>query len=85
MIGALQTGMLLLVAAVGSGLVLTREPLKQSIVLSLYGLCLSVLFLTFQAADVALAQLVVGAVALPLMILLALAKVRRARERQDKA
>ena len=35
------------------------------------------LYLTMQAGDVALSQLVVGAVALPLIVLLSLAKVRR--------
>jgi len=35
------------------------------------------MFLVYQAPDVALSQITVGAVALPLMILLALAKVRR--------
>jgi energy-converting hydrogenase B subunit D len=34
------------------------------------------MFLVFQAPDVALSQIVVGAVALPLMVVLALAKVR---------
>jgi uncharacterized MnhB-related membrane protein len=43
---------------------------------SVYGLVLGILFFVFQAPDVALSQTVVGAVALPLMILLALAKVR---------
>jgi len=37
---------------------------------------LAVLFFTLQAPDVALSEIVVGAVALPLMILLTLAKVR---------
>ena len=45
-------------------------------VASLYGLVLGILFFVWQAPDVALSQTVVGAVALPLMILLALAKVK---------
>jgi energy-converting hydrogenase B subunit D len=60
--------------------VLTREPLKQAMVASIYGLVLGVLFFVWQAPDVALSQTVVGAVALPLMILLALAKVRGGEE-----
>jgi uncharacterized MnhB-related membrane protein len=55
---------------------LTREPLRQAMVASLYGLVLGVLFFAFQAPDVALSQTAVGAVALPLMLLLALAKVK---------
>jgi energy-converting hydrogenase B subunit D len=67
---------LLLVAVCGTCVVLARDPLRQAIMASLYGLVLGILFLVFQAPDVALSQTVVGAVALPLMILLALAKVR---------
>jgi energy-converting hydrogenase B subunit D len=76
-IGWLQTGVLLLVAVAGAGVVRTRDPLQQSIAVSFYGLALALLFFLHQAPDVALSQIVVGAVALPLMILLALAKVHR--------
>jgi uncharacterized MnhB-related membrane protein len=72
----LQMVMLVFVAAAGAGVVLTREPLRQVIAASFYGLLLGVLFMLFEAPDVALSQIVVGAVALPLMILLALAKIR---------
>ncbi len=68
---------LLLVAAAGTAVVLTRDPLNQSIIASFFGLLLGLAFLVLQAPDVALSQITVGAVALPLMILLALAKVRR--------
>jgi energy-converting hydrogenase B subunit D len=60
--------------------VLARDPLRQAMVASIYGLVLGILFFVFQAPDVALSQTVVGAVALPLMILLALAKVRGGEE-----
>jgi energy-converting hydrogenase B subunit D len=56
--------------------VLARDPLRQAMVASIYGLVLGILFFVLQAPDVALSQTVVGAVALPMMILLALAKVR---------
>jgi uncharacterized MnhB-related membrane protein len=75
-IGWLQTGVLLLVAVAGAGVVLTRDPLRQSIAVSFYGLVLALMFFLHQAPDVALSQIVVGAVALPLMILLALARIR---------
>jgi uncharacterized MnhB-related membrane protein len=42
----------------------------------MYGLVLAVLFLVFQAPDVALSELAVGAAALPMLLLLTLAKVR---------
>jgi energy-converting hydrogenase B subunit D len=60
--------------------VLARDPLRQAMVASIYGLVLGLLFFVFQAPDVALSQTVVGAVALPLMVLLALAKVRGGEE-----
>ena len=53
-----------------------RDPLRQTILLSLYGLVLAVLFMSFQAPDVALSELVVGSVIIPLVVLLTLAKVR---------
>jgi energy-converting hydrogenase B subunit D len=60
--------------------VLARDPLRQAMVASIYGLVLGILFFAWQAPDVALSQTVVGAVALPLMILLALAKMRGGEE-----
>jgi energy-converting hydrogenase B subunit D len=71
----LEVAVFLLVAAGGTAVVLTRDPLNQAIVASFYGLVLGIMFLVFQAPDVALSQITVGAVALPLMIVLALAKV----------
>ena len=85
MIGWLQTGVLLLVAVAGAGVVRTRDPVQQSIAVSFYGLVLALMFFLHQAPDVALSQIVVGAVALPLMILLALAKVHRQEEEQRGA
>ena len=72
----LEVAVFLLVAAAGTAVVLTRNPVNQAIVASFYGLVLGIMFLVYQAPDVALSQITVGAVALPLMILLALAKVR---------
>lgn len=68
---------LLFVAAAGTGVVFTRDPSSQAIVVSFYGLVLAILFFVFQAPDVALSQIVAGALALPLMILLALAAVKK--------
>ena len=59
-----------------TSVVLARDPLRQAMVASIYGLVIGILFFVFQAPDVALSQTVVGAVALPMMILLALAKIR---------
>jgi energy-converting hydrogenase B subunit D len=73
---ALQVTILVLVALGATAVVLTRVPARQAIVLSIYGLLLAILFLAFQAPDVTLSELTVGAVALPILLLLALAKIR---------
>jgi len=75
----LQMLVLVFVLITGTAVVLTRNPLHQTVSLSFYGLILALMFLVFQAPDVALSQIAIGAVALPLMILLALAKIRRTR------
>lgn len=72
----LEVVLLILVAAGGGLVALTRNPLRQAMVASLFGSLLAVLFAVARAPDVALSEIVVGAVALPLMILLALAKIR---------
>jgi len=68
------------VALCATCVVLARDPLRQAMITSIYGLVLGILFFVFQAPDVALSQTAVGAVALPLMILLALARVRGGEE-----
>lgn len=77
----LESLILLMVAAGGLCVVLTRDPLHQAIVASFYGILLALMFFIFQAPDVALSQITIGALALPLMILLALAKIRRRQDR----
>jgi uncharacterized MnhB-related membrane protein len=77
-----QSVAMVMVAVTGLSVVLTRNPLNQVIVFALFGSSLAVLFLTLQAPDVALSEMVVGAVAYPAMILLTLAKVRN-RERDQ--
>jgi energy-converting hydrogenase B subunit D len=71
----LQVTLLVLVAAGATAVVLIRVPVRQVIALSVYGLLLALLFLVYQAPDVTLSALTVGAVALPLLLLLALAKI----------
>jgi uncharacterized MnhB-related membrane protein len=76
----LRCASLLLVAAAGFGVVMTRDAVQQAVGISCFGLLMALTFFLYQAPDVALSQIVVGAVALPLMILLTLAKARRDRE-----
>ncbi len=70
-----QIALFALVAVAGGAVALTRDPLAQSLVYGVYGLLLSLLMLALQAPDVALSELVVGAVAYPLMVMLALTKL----------
>jgi energy-converting hydrogenase B subunit D len=79
-VNLLQVVVLALVALGATAVVSARDPLRQAMVASIYGLILGILFFVFQAPDVGLSQTVVGAVALPLMILLALAKVKGGEE-----
>ena len=80
MMDALQITILVLVAAGSTAVVLIREPVRQVLALSAYGVLLAVLFLAFQAPDVTLSELTVGAVVLPAVLLLTLAKVRNREE-----
>jgi energy-converting hydrogenase B subunit D len=73
---AVQCVLLVLVAVAGGLVALARDPLRQAILAGIFGLVLALLFFAVQAPDVALSQIVVGGVALPAMILLALAEVR---------
>jgi energy-converting hydrogenase B subunit D len=73
----LQMTTLALVVVSGTIVALNREVTGQPITVSMFGLILALMFMVFQAPDVALSQIVVGAVGLPLMILLAIAKLRR--------
>jgi uncharacterized MnhB-related membrane protein len=81
----LQVTALALVAAGAAGVVLARDPLRQIVVNALYGLALVALFVVFQAPDVALSMLVVGAVAYPLVVLTSIARIRATRREEERA
>jgi energy-converting hydrogenase B subunit D len=76
----LQVTLLVLVGVAATAVVLIRAHVRQVLALSAYGVLLAVLFLAFQAPDVTLSELAVGAVALPIVLLLTLAKVRKREE-----
>jgi len=80
---AVQAVALVVVAVGGTAVVLARDPARQALVAGIFGFSLAILFLAFQAPDVALSQIVVGAVALPSMIIYALRKVQR-REQVER-
>lgn len=77
MMDVLQVTLLVLVAAGATAVVLIRARVRQVLMLSIYGVLLAVLFLAFQAPDVTLSELTIGAVLLPIVVLLTLAKVRK--------
>jgi uncharacterized MnhB-related membrane protein len=72
----LQAGLFVLLAVGATAVVLMRDPLRQALLVGIYGLLLALLFFVLQAPDVALSQIVVCTVAVPVMILLTLAKIR---------
>ena len=75
--------LLLAAAGAGSAVVLVREPRRQVFALGVNGLVLTILFLVLQAPDVALSELAVGTVTVPLLFLVALASVRSDATRDD--
>jgi energy-converting hydrogenase B subunit D len=80
----LQIAALAAVALGGGAVVAAPDPLRQTMVLGVFGIALTMMFFVFQAPDVALSEIVVSTVGLPVMILLALRKIgeqeRAARE-----
>ena len=67
----------------GGAVVFTGEALRQTMVLGIYGISLTFLFFTFQAPDVALSEIVVTGIGLPLIILAALRKIRQQERRRS--
>ena len=80
---ALQIVALVAVAVAGGAVVFAPDPLRQTLVLGVYGFTLTMLFFVLQAPDVALSEIVVSTVGLPVMILLALRRVRRQEHERD--
>ena len=73
---ALQVVIWVLVALGATLVVMVRGRVRQVVALIAYGVALAVLFFTVQAPDVTRPELVVAAVALPLILLLTFARVR---------
>lgn len=68
---------LALVAAAGTVTVFTPDPARQAVTLSVYGLCLGMLFLVLAAPDVTLSEIAVNAAVVPLIVLLTIRRIRR--------
>jgi uncharacterized MnhB-related membrane protein len=69
---------------VGTAVVLARDPLRQALVLGIYGMTMTVTFFALQAPDVALSAIVITTVGLPPMVLLALRKLRQYQREHDE-
>ena len=67
---------LTLVLAGGVAVVFSHDPQRQAVTLSVYGMLMTLLFFLLAAPDVALSQVVVGTVLVPLMVMLAIRKIR---------
>ncbi len=72
---ALQISALTVVCLSGTAIALTPSPMRQTLLLAIFGFALTALFFAFQAPDVALSELVVSGVAIPLIILAALRRL----------
>ena len=75
----LIAGLLVLAAVTGTGIALSRMPGRQVMAIAANGLVLALLFNALQAPDVALSELTVGTVAIPLLFLVVLASTRMDR------
>ena len=71
--------LLLLVAATGTGVALSRTPRRQVMAMSANGMALALLFMALQAPDVAFAEIAVGTAAVPLLFLAVLASIKMDR------
>jgi uncharacterized MnhB-related membrane protein len=71
----LQGALLVVVAVAATSVVAMRDPLRQALVAGIYGLVLGLLFFAFEAPDVALSEIVIASVALPVLLLVTLSKL----------
>jgi energy-converting hydrogenase B subunit D len=69
---------------VGTAVVLARDPLRQALVLGIYGMTMVATFFALQAPDVALSAITITTVGLPPMVLLALRKLREYEKELDE-
>ena len=76
--------LLLATAASGTGVVLSRHPVRLALAISANGLTLTLLFMALQAPDVAYSELAVGTVVTPLLFLAALAAISINTERRRR-
>jgi uncharacterized MnhB-related membrane protein len=76
----LQSVVFVLVALGAAAIALTRDLLKLVMINGLYGLVLVLLFTVYGAPDVSLSMLVVSTVAYPLVLLVAISRIRAGKK-----
>ncbi|HVV70765.1 MAG TPA: DUF4040 domain-containing protein [Verrucomicrobiae bacterium] len=76
---AAQVLLFSLVGLTGTAVVLTRDPKRQIFVAGVYGLFEAMLFYLLHSPDVALSEIAVSTVGLPILVLLTLAKIERGK------
>lgn len=81
----LQVVAMLFVALGALTIALARDVVRQAVLFSLYGFGLVLLFVVFQAPDVALSALVVSGIAYPLVLVGAIARVAAQRKRRERS
>jgi energy-converting hydrogenase B subunit D len=75
---------LTLVGVCGTVVALTGQPVRQAPALALFGVLLAVLFVLLGAPDAALSEIGVGSAVTPLLVLLTVRAVARARDDRDE-
>ncbi len=80
----LGVGLLALIAISAFIIVRTDDVTNQILALGFYGLLFALMFFLFQAPDVALSQITVGAIALPLMVMLAITRMKHHGELKEQ-
>jgi multisubunit Na+/H+ antiporter MnhB subunit len=78
----LQLATIVLVGAGAAAVACVRDLVRQALAFSLYGFGLVLLFVVYQAPDVALSALVVSGIAYPLVLVGAVARLRGLEKRR---
>lgn len=77
----LQDVAFVLIAVLATVVVLVRDPKRQIVLYSMYGLVMTILLALLQAPDVALSELAVGSVAIPFAVLATLVRIEHGRSK----
>lgn len=70
----LQIILYVLVAFLGAAVVFSKRPVNQLFIYTTFGMILALLFFVLHAPDVALSEIAVGTLAVPIMVLVTLMK-----------